>query len=117
MMMMMKYTHHNYVDLRTPTGASLPVGSSEIVLAAGYKFPGRACSDTDFIELLSFRDKPLLTCGLNDKNPVWNSQVSNPSGEKLVELFYKNDFKISALQCRTHCTPKGNGDRPRYCVQ
>jgi hypothetical protein len=47
---------------------------------------------------------------LNDKNPVWNSQVSNPSDEKLLELFDNNDFQVSAPQYPTHYTPQRNDD-------
>jgi hypothetical protein len=41
-------------------------------------------------------------------NPVWNSQVSNPSGEELLELFDKNDFQILASQCPTHYSQQPN---------
>jgi hypothetical protein len=47
---------------------------------------------------------------LNAKHPSWNSAVSNPSGKKLLQLFYRNYFEISAPQCPTHNSPVGNGD-------
>jgi len=47
---------------------------------------------------------------LNAKNPVWDTQISKPSGEKLLTLHINNDFQISAPQSPTHCTPHGNGD-------
>jgi hypothetical protein len=47
---------------------------------------------------------------LKAKHPSWNSVVSNPSGEKLLKFFDRNDFKISAPQCSTHYSPVGSGD-------
>jgi hypothetical protein len=64
-------------------------------LAAVYKSPYKLWSDTDIIELLSFRNKPILAGDLNAKHPVWNSKVSNPSGLKLLELFVSFKFEIS----------------------
>jgi hypothetical protein len=53
-----------------------------------------------------------LAGDLNAKHPSWNSTstVSNPSGEKLLQLFDASDFEISAPQCPTHYFPVGNGD-------
>jgi hypothetical protein len=51
-----------------------------------------------------------LSGDLNAKYPFWNSTVSNPSGEKLLNLFYVNKFEISAPQCPTHYSAAGNGD-------
>jgi hypothetical protein len=45
----------------------------------------RLWSDTDITELLGFRNKSMLAGDLNAKHAVWNSQVSNPSGLKLLE--------------------------------
>jgi hypothetical protein len=106
---------HNYVDLPPlvsieATGVCIPIGNSEFMLAAVYKSPGRAWSDADVIELLSFRHKSVLAGDLNAKHPFWNSAVSNPSGVKLLEMFDINDFEISAPQCPTHYSPAGNGD-------
>jgi hypothetical protein len=80
---------HSYVDLPLPvsvevTGVCIPIGNSEILLASVYKSPGRAWSDADITELLSFRRKYILAGVLNAKHPFWNSAVSNPSGEKLM---------------------------------
>jgi hypothetical protein len=47
---------------------------------------------------------------LNAKYPFLNSVVSNPSGEKLLNLLHINEFQISALQCPTHYSPEGYGD-------
>jgi endonuclease/exonuclease/phosphatase family metal-dependent hydrolase len=88
------------VDNRKPT----------VLLAAVYRSPGRTWTDTDITELLSFRDKCILAGDLNSKHPSWNSVVSNPSGEKLLQLFDRNDFEISAPQCPTHYSHGGNGD-------
>jgi hypothetical protein len=51
-----------------------------------------------------------LAGDLNAKHQSWNSTVSNPSGEKLLQLFDACDFEISAPQCPTHYSPVGNGD-------
>jgi hypothetical protein len=64
----------------------------------------------DIIELLSFRHKSILTGDLNAKHLFWNSAVSNPSGEKLVDLFDVNEFEISTPQCLTRYSPGRNGD-------
>jgi hypothetical protein len=98
---------HNHVDLPPlvsveAKGFCIPIGSSEILLAAVYKSPGRAWSDADITELLSFEPKPILAGDLNAKNPFWNSAVSIPSGDKLLHLFDVNQFEISAPQCPTH---------------
>jgi hypothetical protein len=80
------------------------------MLAAVYKSPGRAWSDSDVTELINFRNKSVLAGDLNAKHPFWNSAVSNPSGEKLLELFHGSEFEISAPQCPTPYSPAGNGD-------
>jgi hypothetical protein len=54
---------HNHVDLPPlisveATGVCIPIGNSEVLLAAVYKPPGRAWSDADIIELLGFRLSP-----------------------------------------------------------
>jgi hypothetical protein len=72
------------------TGVCIPVSNSEVLLAAVYKSPGKAWSDADIAELLSFRRKSILAGDLNAKHTFWNSRISNPSGEKLVELFDMN---------------------------
>jgi hypothetical protein len=74
------------------TGICIPIGNSEILLASLYKSPGRALSDADITELLSFRRKSILAGDLNAKHPFWNSAVSNPSGEKLLALFDFSEF-------------------------
>jgi hypothetical protein len=92
------------------TGICIPIGNSEILLAVVYKSPGRACSDSDITEDLSFRRKSILAGDLNAKHPFWNSAVSKPSGEKLLHLFDANQFEISTPQCPTHYSLAGNGD-------
>jgi hypothetical protein len=62
------------------------------------------------MNLLSLRNKSLIAGDLNAKNPVWNNQVSKPSGEKLLTLLINNDFQISAPQSPTHYTLRENGD-------
>jgi hypothetical protein len=92
------------------TGVCIPIGNSEILLASIYKSPGRASSDTDITELLSFRRKCILAGNLNAKHRFWDSAVSNPSGEKLMALFDLSEFEISTPQCPTHYSPAGNCD-------
>jgi endonuclease/exonuclease/phosphatase family metal-dependent hydrolase len=82
---------HNHVDLPPlisveATGVCIPIGNSQVLLAAVYKSPGRAWSDADITELLSFRRKSILIGDLNAKHPLWNSVVSNPSGRELLRL-------------------------------
>jgi hypothetical protein len=106
---------HSYVDLPPlvlveATGVFIPILNSEVLLAAVYKSPGCAWSDADTRELLNLRHKLVLTGDLNAKHPFWNSAVSNPSGEKLLELFDSSEFEISLPQCPTHYSPAGNWD-------
>jgi hypothetical protein len=106
---------HNHVDLPhlvsiEATEICVPKGNCEVLLAAVYKPPGKPWSAAGVINLLNLRNKSLLADDLNAVNSVWNSQVSNPSGEKLLTLLINNDFQISALQSPIHYTPRGNGD-------
>jgi exonuclease III len=92
---------HSHVDLPPlisieATGVCIPIGNNEILFAAVYRSPGHAWIDADITELLSFRKKCILTGDLNAKHPFWNSRVSNPSGEKLMNLLDLEDFEISA---------------------
>jgi hypothetical protein len=64
----------------------------ELLLTAVYKSSGRAWRDTDTNELLRFRNKSVLVGDLNAKHPVWNSAASNPSGEKMLDLFDVSNF-------------------------
>jgi hypothetical protein len=86
---------HSYVDLPPlisveATGVYIPIGNREALLAAVHKSPGRAWSDADIAELLNLRHKCILVGDLNAKHPSWNSAVSNPSGEKLLQFFDRN---------------------------
>jgi hypothetical protein len=72
------------------------IGNTEILLAAVYKSPGRTWSDADIAELLKLSPNGILAGDLNAKHPSWNSAVSNPSGEKLLQLFDVSEFEISA---------------------
>jgi hypothetical protein len=56
----------------------MPIGNTELLLAAVYKSPGKAWRDVDIIELLNFRRKSVLAGGLNARHPFLNSAVSNP---------------------------------------
>jgi hypothetical protein len=106
---------HSHVNLSLlisveATGVCLPIGNREILLAAVYKSPGRTWCDAGIAELLN--PKCILASDLNAKHPSWNSAVSNPSGEKLLQFFDRNYFEISAPQCPTHYSPGGTGDVP-----
>jgi hypothetical protein len=69
----------------------MPIANTEMFLAAVYKPLHRLWSDTDITELLRFRNKSILTSGLDAKHPVWNSKVSKP-----LELFVSSNSEISA---------------------
>jgi hypothetical protein len=106
---------HTYVDLSPllsleATGVSIPIGHTEMLLASVYKSPLIAWRDADITELLNLRTKSILAGDLNAKHPVWNSNVSNPSGLKLLDLFVNCNFDISAPQHTTHFVPNGRGD-------
>jgi hypothetical protein len=92
------------------TGICIPPDKCEVLLAAIYKAPNHTWCDIDTTELLRFRNKCILAGYLNVKHPFWNITVSNPSGEKLLQLFDVNDFEISTPQSPTHYSPAGNGD-------
>jgi hypothetical protein len=47
---------------------------------------------------------------LNAKYPFWNCTISNPSGEKQLDLFDMNLFEISVPHCPTHYSPVESGD-------
>jgi hypothetical protein len=96
--------------LREATGVCIPIGNREILLAAVYKSSGSTRIDADIAELLNLRRKCILAGDLNAKHPSWNSAFSNPSGGKLLQLFDRNDFEISAPQFPTHYSPGGSGD-------
>jgi hypothetical protein len=106
---------HNLVDLPPhvsieATGVCIPMGSSEMLLAAICKSPGHAWNDADFTEFSSFRRKLLLAGNMNAKYPFWNSVVSKLSGVKLLNLLHINDLEISAPKCPTRYCPARNGD-------
>jgi hypothetical protein len=78
------------------TGVCIPISNREILLVAVYKSPGCTWTDADIAELLSLRHKCILAGDLNAKHPSWNSTVSNPLGDKLLQLFDASHFEISA---------------------
>jgi hypothetical protein len=74
---------HSHVDLPPiisieATGVCVPIGNSEILLAAVYRSPGRAWSDVNITELLSFINKCILAGDLNAQYSSWDCEVSNP---------------------------------------
>jgi hypothetical protein len=88
----------SYVDLPPlisieATGVCISVGNKEIMLAVVYMSPVRDWCDTDIIELPKLRNKTALAGDLNAKHPVWNSQVSNRSGMRLLNLQDNSDFR------------------------
>jgi hypothetical protein len=64
-------------------GVFIPIGNSEVLLAAVCSSLGHAWNDADIIELLSLRQKSLLAY-VNTKHTIWNSVVFNPSGVKFT---------------------------------
>jgi hypothetical protein len=91
-------------------GVCIPIGHIEVLLASLYKSLLRVWRDADVTELLNLRMKSILAGDLNAKHPVWNSQVSNPSGLKLLDLFVNCNFEILVPQHPTHFIPDGRGD-------
>jgi endonuclease/exonuclease/phosphatase (EEP) superfamily protein YafD len=64
---------HNHVDLPPlasieATGAFIPIGNSEVLLAAASKSQGHAWNDTNITELYRFRHKSILAGDLNARN-------------------------------------------------
>jgi endonuclease/exonuclease/phosphatase family metal-dependent hydrolase len=96
------------VELPLQSEKASPTCNQDILLVAVYKSPGRNWNDADTTELLSFRHKCILAGDLNAKHQPWNRAVSNPSGHKLLHLFDRSDFEISAPQYPTHHSPTGN---------
>jgi hypothetical protein len=90
------------------TGCCIPIGNKVILLAAVYRYPIKDWCDTDINELISIGNKAVLAGDLNTKRPVWNSQISNRSGRRLLKL--QDDFQTTASRYPTHYTPYGNGD-------
>jgi endonuclease/exonuclease/phosphatase (EEP) superfamily protein YafD len=72
--------------------------------------PSRDWIDTDIDELLSLRNKAVLTGDLNAKYPAWNSHIAHIAGTRLLNLQDKSNFQISVSRRPTHYTPSGNGD-------
>jgi hypothetical protein len=63
----------NHVDLPPfvsveATGVCIPIGNSEVLLAAVYKSPGRVWSDADTTKVVSFKRKSVLAGDLNAKH-------------------------------------------------
>jgi hypothetical protein len=80
---------HTCVDLlpllsEEATGVCIPIGNSELFLAAVYKSLQRLWSDKDITDLLGFRNKSTLAGDLNAKHPVWNSSLKSHRLEALV---------------------------------
>jgi hypothetical protein len=65
---------------------------TEILLAAVHKYPGCTWSGADISELLSLQY--ILAGDLNAKHPSWNSAVSNPSGENLLQFLKEMILKF-----------------------
>jgi hypothetical protein len=92
---------HNHAELPPlvsieATGVCIPIGNSELPLAAIYKSPGHAWNDEDVSEISRVKHKSLLAEDLNAQHPFWNSVVSNPSGAKIMNLLHINEHEISA---------------------
>jgi hypothetical protein len=116
-----KCTPHNHVDLPPSisveaTGVCLPIGSSEKLVAAVYKSPGRARIDAVITELLSSKRKIIFADDLSVRQPFWNNTVPRPSGKKQLVLFDMNEFEISVPQCPIHYSPAGNGEMVMFWI-
>jgi hypothetical protein len=84
------------------TRICIPIGNSEVLLAAVQKSPGHAWNDADIIERLRFIRKSLLAGDLNAEHLFWNSVVSNPSDEKLLDLLHINEHHSVPLVTFLH---------------
>jgi hypothetical protein len=98
---------HNRVDLPSlasigDAGLCVPIGISEVLLAAVRRSPCHTWNDAEIIDLLSFRNKSQRAGDLSAKHPFWNSIFSNHSGAKLPNLLHINEFEILGSRCRTH---------------
>jgi hypothetical protein len=91
------------------TWVCIPIGNSEVLLAAIYKSPRNTWNGTVITEFFSRGHKSILEGDLNDKYLFWNGVVSNTSGSKLLNLLHINEFEISAPHYPTHYSPTGNG--------
>jgi hypothetical protein len=101
---------HTYVDFPPllslkATGVRIPNEHTKMLLASVYQFQLRARRDADIRQILNLRKKSILAGDLNAEYSVRNSNVSNPSGLKLLDLFTNYDFEISAPQHPTHFVP------------
>jgi hypothetical protein len=74
-------------------GVCIPIGNSEVLLAAVCKSPGYAWNDAVIIEFLSFSYTWVLAGDLKAKLPFWISVLSNFSGAKLLNLLHINEFE------------------------
>jgi hypothetical protein len=88
---------HNHVHLpplvsTEATRLCIPIGNSEVLLAAVYKSPGQAWNDADIFELLRFRQESILAGHLYAKYPFRNRVVSKPSSAKLLNLLHINEL-------------------------
>jgi hypothetical protein len=83
-----------------------------MLLASVYKSQLRVWRNVDITEFLNLRTNSILADDLNAKHPVWNSQVSNPSSLKVLDLhvFVNYIFEILAPQRPTQFVPDGRGD-------
>jgi hypothetical protein len=104
---------YNHVDLLLLVSVQvcIPMDSSDMLLAAVCKSPGRARSDAYVIELLSFRHQSVLT-----STSILEERSFKSFERKLLDLFDVNEFEISELQCPIHYSPAGNSNLPDTVV-
>jgi hypothetical protein len=84
---------HTCVDLHSvlsvdETGVCIPIGNTEMFLAAVYKCQQRFRSDTDITELLGFGNKSVLAGDLNVEHPVLNTSIKSLVLEPLGIICY-----------------------------
>jgi hypothetical protein len=105
---------HTYVNLPSflsveATGICIPIGNTEMLLAAVYKSPQKVWSDKVVTEFLYIRNKFILAGDLNANHPIWKSKIQIPqacsSSNYLLVLTSKfqlhNALRITSLTVET----------------
>jgi hypothetical protein len=110
-----KVIPHNYVQLPPlisveATGTCIPIEIKKSYLRQFIDLQAETGMTKTSLSSLSLRNKPLVACDLNAKNPVWKNRVLNISGTRLLNLQENSDFKISVPRYTTHYAPSGNGN-------
>ncbi|PNF36286.1 hypothetical protein B7P43_G05854 [Cryptotermes secundus] len=110
---------HIHVDLPPlvsveATGVCIPIGNSEVLLAAVYKSPSKAWSDADITELLSFRPVHCEPMEIND--PYLTSRVEGTRLGQVAVFQCPIGFRLNGTSNLT-CQASGRWSAPvPYCM-